>query len=375
MAILVYEGRSRFLPLFIVFVFAFLGCEDKALTEADALFKQGAYAKAAEAYTTYATSNPEKGRAIGGLLSAGWASYRDGNFSGAITRFEQIQDDYSEEPIAKWMPVFIGYAYYNLNHDEKARDAFMRAYSESPNGVFIEETIFMLGKINQKIWEFDEAETFYMTLASNYAESPYAPAALYQIGMCYLQQNDFEAAEEKFAKVIERYPASSYAGDVRLYKGSAHEGLENYEDALPIYEGVAKDFAGTVPGYEATSRLANYYLSMGDEAKARPYLMNLVSAEHERYTPSAAFQLAFIAHKRNAYETSVKYLEPFITGYRRAIERPDALALLYTVYEKMMNDEKAGEVKRVFEEEYPDYDINIFGGAKPEGTKTDTVGD
>jgi len=138
---------------------------------ASVYYTQSRTAKADEATTKFARA----------LLD-----FRGGNNQVAIMGFTQIVDDYSGAEAA-------------------------------------EQATFLLGKVNYRIRNYDEAIRFYEMYVDQYRDDVLTRAAAWAgLGACYEDQGDYSEAAENYRRAFDEYPDGPLGGD---YLNSA---MRNY---------------------------------------------------------------------------------------------------------------------------------------------------
>jgi TolA-binding protein len=90
-----------------------------------------------------------------------------------------------------------------------------------------------------------EAINLYRGFLSDYADSPKAPNAAYELGCCYFQGKNYQKALEAFQSVLDTYPQSAIVGDSMLSMAlcqfqlgkvpEARETVKNLETQFPKY--------------------------------------------------------------------------------------------------------------------------------------------
>ncbi|MFN2333033.1 MAG: tol-pal system protein YbgF [Wenzhouxiangellaceae bacterium] len=100
----------------------------------------------------------------------------------------------------------------------------------------------------------DAAEGFDRFLG-DYAQSSYAPNALYWLGEVYYVTRDFETALAQFERLLTTYPDSSKQPDALLKIGFSHYEQGRWERARGALEQVIADYPGTNYSRLAENRL------------------------------------------------------------------------------------------------------------------------
>ncbi|HNY27162.1 MAG TPA: tetratricopeptide repeat protein [Candidatus Sumerlaeota bacterium] len=90
-----------------------------------------------------------------------------------------------------------------------------------------------------------EAINLYRGFLTDYADSPKAPNAAYELGCCYFKSKDYQKGLEAFQSVLDTYPQSPIVGDSMLSMAlcqyqlnkipEARETVKNLETQFPKY--------------------------------------------------------------------------------------------------------------------------------------------
>jgi TolA-binding protein len=221
---------------------------DKALLGlAESRYAQAKYKSAQEIYrqvVAQVPANPYRDAALYGL---GWSSLKLDEYKQAVTSFNQFINDYPDKPLASEARSQLAQAYFaqkdyseaaaayaefiGQNPDYKQLDQalFNCAYAHYKAGnysraiIFFErllkttkayspaEALFYMAESQYALNQYQQALGSYQKLYRDYAKSKLAPAAVYNIGLCYLELNQPDKGEEIFEKLIETYPKHELA--------------------------------------------------------------------------------------------------------------------------------------------------------------------
>lgn len=131
----------------------------------------------------------------------------------------------------------------------------------------------------------------------------------------YLNNRAFTEAREHFQVIIERYPTDVNVPTALLGTGRAYFQDHQYEESIPFFERLAREYAQTKEGREGLYSLASAFLRTGraDEAAAR------YSEYTERYPTGERIEFAYLN---------------VIDSYREAGRPKDAIAWITRTREK-----------------------------------------
>ncbi len=106
----------------------------------------------------------------------------------------------------------------------------------------------------------------------------------------YMTNRAFAEAREHFQAVIERYPTDPLVSSAIYGLGRSYFQDRRYQDSIPLFERLARDFSETKDGREGLYSLASAYLRMGraEEAAAQYRLYT------EKYPQGERIEAAFL---------------------------------------------------------------------------------
>lgn len=156
----------------------------------------------------YSQSQAAKAEEAATRFSRALLDYRNGNNQVAIMGFSQIVDDYSSDQAA-------------------------------------EQATFLLGKLNYKIRNYEEATRYFEAYLVKYRENRLSrAAALAGIASCHEEQAAYAEAAQRFQQAFDEYPEGPLGGDYlsgalrnNLKTGALEEAAANLDTIKVRYEG------------------------------------------------------------------------------------------------------------------------------------------
>jgi tetratricopeptide (TPR) repeat protein len=112
-------------------------------------------------------------------------------------------------------------------------------------------TAYQSGASFMKVGEYANALPKFQTVASKYKDSPYAPQALYAIGLIYEQHiENYDSAFAYYTRILSSYPNSEQAATVRpiidaVLTARTRQGAQLPADSSKVGETPASDSTGT----------------------------------------------------------------------------------------------------------------------------------
>jgi len=180
----------------------------------------------------------------------------------------------------------IAYCQLETGNGKKAMEYFDQLAEETNDKQLLEESYFRLGEHYFETKAYDKAVVYYDRLLSSW-DSPYFDMALYKLGWCYYNVDDFSQSIGTFLFLIE---------DSKL--------LERLETELGKTKADLRD--------EAIKNISINFAEFGGAAKAGEFLKEYKDKD---FTEEILQHLAEIFKKRNFYEEAVETLNVLIGFY------------------------------------------------------------
>jgi soluble lytic murein transglycosylase-like protein/outer membrane protein assembly factor BamD (BamD/ComL family) len=169
---------------------------------------------------------------------------------------------------------------------EGQRAALGRYLTLAPGGV---HAAAALNALAHSWWHTDNtdlARTYFNRLLRDFAGSPLAPQALFEIGRTYEDDGNYEAARAQYQRLIQRYPASDAAADASFRAPFMLFMLKRYDQASAEFAGARADGApqrDMFSYWQARSLEAN-----GETAQARAIYARVAVSIDSNYYPTLA---------------------------------------------------------------------------------------
>lgn len=218
--------------------------------------------------------------------------------------------------------------------------------------------------------DFHRTIDAYQALIDRFPHHPLVEDALYGLAYCYTEQGDPDRAAEGYSRLIELYPDTRYALEIRMRLGEYYFDRENLEAAIVHYRIVAKSdnaafkdkaiyklgwcyynldrYKDAIDTFFSLLDLdANREASPGslvDESMnitARAYaerggtpalVRRLSSRPSDARSPAILFRLADLYKERSLYPEAIGTYRTYIKRYPRGKDLPAALAHLIESY-------------------------------------------
>jgi TolA-binding protein len=156
--------------------------------------------------TAYLVSAQDPGGDV--LLSRGLADMKSGNSAAAAESFRKIINDESMRsyyPDALYWLIKVDILLGEYNEAAGAADGFLSAYARHE---YAQEITYQRGRLLFLEDNPDAAVTCLGSFIREYPDSVFVPSALYWTGESLMNLGRYEEADEIFAELLNRYPAS-----------------------------------------------------------------------------------------------------------------------------------------------------------------------
>ncbi|MFH1843471.1 MAG: tetratricopeptide repeat protein, partial [bacterium] len=175
--------------------------DDAAFSIAEAFYRSGQNSVAVRSYESFIESYPDSPFVPNGRYKIACVTYREGRYDESIRQLTTICDQFGGELVGAYAQYLIGDGYLQLGRTAEA----IFAYTE---------------------------------VVRSHAESPVASAALHKVVYGYAAENNHGQAillADEFGK---RYPGDPLSPRVQVLAGFSHLELEQYDDAIQIFQNV-----------------------------------------------------------------------------------------------------------------------------------------
>lgn len=344
----------------------------------DALYAQGEYRQARQAYENFIKSGPRTQNYALGLYGLAYSLYQQDNFRAAATRFNEAMQASPSLPSNLKADAAICYAdcqYYTGNISQ-ARQAYERAMSlpdaDMTYAAYRRAIMAGLGGDTQgKLRELDalirnysssrwiptamlekgitlttlgkhaQAEETFESLAQSYPSSAESRKGMLRLAISCASSGKGEKAEQVYREVISRWPTSEEAGianeDLRLIYARKGE-LQQYQAFLSSIEGAPRMDDSDVERLTYDVAANEFAKSADNTAKLQAYVNQYPSG---RYVAQALLDLASAAYEKQDYDRAYNYAEQLLVSRPDAGQVPEALLIKAEILEQQRGDKAA----------------------------------
>ena len=180
-----------------------------------------------------------------------------------------------------------------------------------------------------------EGVRYYDRVASEFQTSRYYSPSLYNAGLCLLDNERYQEAEERFRTLVERVPDSNDVTDAQFQRAGILIKLERWEDALAVSERLlAREGLSSEQRVEAMARRAQAHFGASRLADAErtaqetlTYYRTRPEGEHVRDPFFAAAASFIVAETRRARSQAIVIPQAPTEDQRRVLNERAAVLL------------------------------------------------
>lgn len=270
------------------------------------------------------------------------AYYNSNNYAEAYDAIKSITSPNNEELLAlQKIAYFNGLQSYSLGDLDAAEASLKESLSASSNAKYSALASFWLGEIAYARGDSRSALQRYrnfLTRAPRGSEE--ASMAQYNVGYCYFNNEELEAAGESFLKFLNtRSHRDSYRADALNRVGDVHYSARRFNEAVKCYDDAIA--LNTAEKYYAEYQRA---ITLGVQNKRDDKinsLQRIVRADRGDYVDAATYELGRTYIADEQYDKGVKVLEQFIGQYPNSTYHSQALSDLGLAYMNLGQKDRA----------------------------------
>ncbi len=128
-----------------------------------------------------------------------------------IPDFEYVIETHQNTKAAYESEYFLGHIYFIKGDFEKSLEYFEKASSGKKNFYITILSLVGKGTCLEELGKYNEAISLYEMMIKKYKDSYLVPYLEYSIAQIFEKQKKFEAAQERYTKLIEKYGWSSWS--------------------------------------------------------------------------------------------------------------------------------------------------------------------
>ncbi|MCA9086397.1 MAG: tetratricopeptide repeat protein, partial [Planctomycetaceae bacterium] len=220
-------------------------------------------------------------------------------FDSAIDEWNVFLKKFPKDPRIDRAQHYLGTCCLQEQRFDEAIAAFTKVAATSPQFELLDQTLLNLGiaqygkgQKTQSNQDFASADATLNRMLARFAESEYAPRALFYLGESLFQQKKTAEAAQRYEELLKRFPQHELAADALYALGTSQESLNRTEDAAATFTAFATRYPRHSLVTEVQMRHAELLFRAGQFKTAEPLFAAISN------TP--AFELADVAMLRQA---------------------------------------------------------------------------
>jgi TolA-binding protein len=243
-------------------------------------------------------------------------------------------------------------------------DAFDIAYllmKKYPDVHFLNELFYKMAGYHLDAGDPDKAIEYFVHLADNAEDKQLLEDANFRVGEYFFQQQDYASSAEYYRRLLDGWDSPYF--DMALYKlGWCYYNLEEYAEAISTFiyliddinllEEVDTEYLGRTKAdlrSEAKEYIASCFTEFGGPEKARSFL---AERKNEDYSEPVLLHLADLYKKRNFYSEAIATLNVLLDFYPDTSSAASYVEKIVENYELAEDKEKSTEMRTRFFTKY-----------------------
>lgn len=180
-------------------------------------------------------------------------------------------------------------------------------------------------------------------LSDGYPHSDYLPMALYEMGRAYRQMDNSEDAIVVFNRISSSYPQSDLARYAATEVAQIYYQLSKYDEAISAYKGVIESYPGSDEQKMALRDLRSIYVERGRVSEFLEYAeqmqngVSLQSVERD----SLSYASAEYLYSRGDYQSAKRLFAEYVEEYPNGEYIPNAWYYQAVIYQRDNDYERA----------------------------------
>ena len=267
------------------------------------------------------------------------------------------QNELSQELLLRRGDFYFGQANYL-----KAIEGYKNFLQKYPNSSLAPKANYWIGLSQYHLKNNPEAILTLQSLVSKYSDNNLIPDALFQLGVIYREENQFDKSREMFGNILGSRLAvkrdREFLSDVYLQLGLTYRKMEIRTEAEQAFKEAISSSPNSFSSYQAQINLSRLYSTTGKTDEGIELLNNVIHDRSDELAAEAQKVLGDIYFEMGDYDNAVtNYLRVkyIYSGYRFWVA--NALYHAGMSYEKMNRFEDARKVYEELIRDFPTEEI------------------
>ena len=298
---------------------------DAFFWRAEAYYRKGEYAKAANDYQQHLSNTTDKNSReyLLALYGQGYSRFRRADYNGAYNSFDKLVTAPDAANITDRATLSdawsrIGDCYFQARQFNNAEKSYERAINTDPSSC--DYAVYQKAFSQGLLGHYDDKIGTLCYLTENFPMSDYADDAIYEKGRAYVQLERSAQALEVFRELLNKYPKSAYApaagNEIALIyyqNGSTREAIDAYKKVILDYPGSEQATVAMrdLKSLYVEENMVENYVTFATQAKGHGVID---VTEHDSLAYTAAEQAYMRGETITATDGFLKYLQQFPGG-------------------------------------------------------------
>jgi len=240
------------------------------------------------------------------------------NYTQALNFFKKYKDESSFVPsnADRYIDNMLRLAdsYFITGQYEKAAETY--GFVSSKRVITSDYAIFQQGIIYGLLDKPDLKIATLRNIPQNYTKSIYVDDAIYELGVEYLEQNNYSTAEGFFKKLLTEHPLSPHIANAYLKLGLLNYNQKKEEQAISYYKEVIKKFPKTTESEVALDALEIIYVQGGRGDEYLDMLSTIPGAKVRlSYQDSLLYESAITNYREGNCAKAISGFKTYLTKF------------------------------------------------------------
>ncbi|PID58567.1 hypothetical protein CSB45_03215 [candidate division KSB3 bacterium] len=208
---------------------------------------------------------------------------------------------------------------------------------------------YQLGLLYLQKEEYRRAMEFFQQVIDRFPAHPHIDGAYYHLGFCRFQFREYASAIKNFSWLLISFPDSQYREDAQFYRAESARYAEDFGKATGFYTELLHHFPAGKYRSRALFRLAESCFTLGNyDESSKNYRQFLdqtkrmkLDAQGQRFQEQALFHLAQSLIAQNEPGRAVEYLQDLQRAFPVSPKKAEYTYTLGKVYVQLGRDQAA----------------------------------
>ena len=272
----------------------------EAFADAYALYAEGLYGEATDAFRAFRDAYPEHISTGDALYYQAESALAMDQVDEAVRLFRLFEIRYPAHPLASDAQLALGKHFFDAGDYERAITTLQEALDGEPPPETASRVLYWMGEAELAQDRSGEALDYFRR-AAEYRDTPTAPVALYAIAYTQVRLERLDEAARSFEVLSARYPESDYARNLGLALAEVYYELGDYQRVADEVERRMSDLSPEARE-RATFLMAEAYNQLRDSERAIVFYRRFTESSPESpYYRRALYGLAWNYHFQGVY--------------------------------------------------------------------------